>query len=90
MKKKVTYLSKQRKLKLKSFKIRQLNKEFDKDKSKVFRKCIDKDPDNMTPVFEESHSERKHFEDTGKVEHFWKNLWGLTDVGQPKAGNRSG
>ena len=39
-----------------------------KVKFKKFKKCINKNPDNMTPVFEESHSERKYFEDMGKVE----------------------
>ena len=36
-------------------------------------------------MFKECHTERKYFEDTEKVENFWKNLWELEDVGQPKA-----
>ena len=80
------FSTEEEKTKLKLCNVRKLNKEFDKNQKQVFnkfKKYIDQDPENLTPVFKEAHTERKYFDDTAKVEKFWEDLWELEAVGRP-------
>ena len=62
---------------------------FNVDQSNVFRKfndTIEKDPENMTPVYKEKEcgGERKYFENIEDVEVFCRKLWQADDKENPQ------
>ena len=88
LKKRLKYLSKKRKRTMQKLVAKQLNEQFEKDQKSVFDKFkafIEKDEENLTPVFVETPTERRHFDDVKVVEKFWRELWEKSDTGNPDA-----
>ena len=88
-KKRLIYLARKRKRKLKQEETRHLNKQFSVNQSMVFSKfqnAIDADPENLEPKFRTgSKPERKYFDNSAEVEAFWRTLWEADDKGNPTA-----
>ena len=89
-KKRLKYLGKRRKQKIKQYNTYSINKLFNENQSRVFNKFkeqIDEDKDNLQPEYDEkkSQKEQKHFENQNDVETFWRNLWEAEDKGNPQA-----
>ena len=66
---------------------RKINDEFINDQKSVYKKFkeyINKDPDNVEPVYkDEENVERRYFGNPNDVETFWKKLWQAEDQGNP-------
>ena len=89
-KKRLKYLSKKRKRKVKQRNSYLLNKEFNENQSRIFNKfkeAIDDDKENLQPVYVEKKSNKvqKYFENQKDVERFWRSLWEAEDKGNPQA-----